>query len=161
MPTRPRPSALPRELRQPKPFPRPEQEGAVALLRAGDLMRREAERALEPLGITAHQYNVLCILRGAHPGPLPTLEIAGRMIGQAPGITRLLDRLEVRGLMKRERCREDRRRVLCSITPAGLDLLRSADVSLRAAEGSLMGRLRGPGLTRLVKLLGAMGGVED
>ena len=156
-----RPSALQRELRQSKPFPGPEQEGAVALLRTADLVRREVERALEPLGITPQQFNVLRILRGARPGPLPTLEIADRMIEQAPGITRLLDRLEVRVLVKRERCREDRRRVLCSITPAGLELLRSADGPVHDAERHILGRLHGPRLTQLVRLLGTVRGVED
>jgi DNA-binding MarR family transcriptional regulator len=161
MASRPRPSALQRELQQSKPFPRPEQEGAVALLRTADLVRRTAERALEPLGVTPQQYNVLRILRGARPGPLPTLEIADRMIERAPGITRLLDRLEARALVRRERCREDRRRVLCSITPAGLELLRAADDPMREAERDIMGRLRGPRLTQLLKLLGTLRGVED
>jgi len=156
----PRPSALQRELRQSKPFPGPEQEGAVALLRTADLARREVERALEPLGITGQQFNVLRILRGARPGPLPTLEIADRMIEQAPGITRLLDRLEVRSLVKRERCQEDRRRVLCSITAAGLELLRAADGPVHAAERAVLGRLRGPQLSQLLKLLGTVRGVE-
>jgi DNA-binding MarR family transcriptional regulator len=156
---RPRPSALQRELRQSKPFPGPEQEGAVALLRTADLVRREVERALEPLGITGQQFNVLRILRGARPGPLPTLEIADRMIEHAPGITRLLDRLEARALVKRDRCREDRRRVLCSITAAGLELLRAADEPVHAAERAVVGRLRGPHLGQLLKLLGIVRGV--
>jgi DNA-binding MarR family transcriptional regulator len=154
-------SALERELKQSKPFPGPEQEGAVALLRTADLVRREVERALEPLGITPQQFNVLRILRGARPGTLPTLEIAERMIERAPGITRLLDRLEVRALVKRERCGEDRRRVLCSITPAGLELLRAADGPVHDAERHVVGRLRGPRLTQLLRLLGAVRGVED
>jgi DNA-binding MarR family transcriptional regulator len=156
----PRPSALQRELRQSKPFPGPEQEGAVALLRTADLVRREVERALEPLGITGQQFNVLRILRGARPEPLPTLEIADRMIEHAPGITRLLDRLEARALVKRDRCREDRRRVLCSITAAGLELLRAADGPVHAAERAVVGRLRGPQLGQLLKLLGTVRGVD-
>jgi DNA-binding MarR family transcriptional regulator len=155
-----RTSPLQRELKQTKPFPGPEQEGAVALIRTADLVRREVERALEPLGITGQQFNVLRILRGARPGPLPTLEIADRMIEQAPGITRLLDRLEARVLVKRERCQEDRRRVLCSITPAGLELLRVADGPVHDAERRVLGRLRGPRLTQLLTLLGALRGVE-
>ena len=161
MPSVRRPSALQRELSQSKPFPGPEQEGAVALLRTADLVRREVERVLEPLGITGQQFNVLRILRGARPGPLPTLEIADRMIEHAPGITRLLDRLEARALVKRERCRADRRRVLCSITPAGLELLRVADGPVHEAERLIVGRLRGARLTQLVRLLGIVRGVEN
>lgn len=148
-----RPSALLRELKQSKPFPSPEQEGAVALMRTADRVRREVERSLEPLGITAQQFNVLRILRGARPESLPTLEVAERMIEQAPGITRLLDRLEARGLVRRERCREDRRRVLCSITPAGLELLRAADGPVHEAERRCLGRLGAPELARLLRLL--------
>ena len=155
-----RASALEREQLPSNLVPGPEQEGATALLRTADLVRREIERSLEPVGVTAQQYNVLRILRGARPGSLPTLEIAERMIERAPGITRLLDRLEARALVKRERSREDRRSVLCSITPAGLDLLRAADGPVRDAERRIVGRLRKPRLVQLVKLLGAVRGAS-
>ena len=101
--TRRKPSAVQREIRQTKPFATPDEEATVALFRTADVLRGEAERALAEHGITAQQYNVLRILRGSHPEPLPTLEIAERMIERAPGITRLLDRLEAAGLVSRKR----------------------------------------------------------
>ncbi len=156
-----RPSALQREIQQGKPFPGPEQEGAVAIVRTADRIRREVERALEPLGITPQQFNVLRILRGAQPGTLPTLEIAERMVERAPGITRLLDRLEAQRLVKRARCQEDRRRVLCSITPAGLDLLRSADGPVHEAERRCVGRLPRTRIAELLRLLETVRGPSD
>ncbi len=115
------------ELKQSRPFAHPSGEAAVALMRTTDLLQRRIAVAVEPAGITMQQYNVLRILRGSHPEPLPTLEIALRMIEQAPGITRLLDRLEAKALVRRERCRDDRRQVLCSISGAGLEVLARLD----------------------------------
>jgi DNA-binding MarR family transcriptional regulator len=82
---------------------------------------------VEPSGVTPQQYNVLRILRGSHPNPLPTLEIGERLIERVPGVTRLLDRIEEKGLVRRARCPEDRRLVHCWITPSGLDLLSDLD----------------------------------
>lgn len=111
------------EIKQKKPFPSPAAAAVVGLMRTADVLRRRLGEVVEPHGITHQQYNVLRILRGSHPEPLPTLEIATRMIEQAPGITRLLDRLEAKRLVRRERCKEDRRQVHCWITDAGLALL--------------------------------------
>src|SRR5262249_14855885 len=97
------PSHIERELKQSRPFPTRGQEAAVGLMRTADLLRRLLEQALEPSGVTAQQYNVLRILRGARPESLPTLEIAERMIERTPGITRLLDRLEAKKLVRRDR----------------------------------------------------------
>src|SRR5580765_6665959 len=77
--------------------------------------------------LTLHQYNVLRILRGSHPAGLPSGEIASRMVTRDPDITRLVDRLERRGLVMRLRGREDRRVVQVQITANGLELLRSLD----------------------------------
>jgi DNA-binding MarR family transcriptional regulator len=74
---------------------------------------------------------VLRILRGAGTQGTPTLEIADRMIQQTPGITRLLDKLDKKRLVRRERCPEDRRQVLCSITRDGLELLAELDQPIR------------------------------
>jgi DNA-binding MarR family transcriptional regulator len=77
--------------------------------------------------LTVQQYNVLRILRGAGPSGLPTLEIGERLIQPTPGITRLIDRLEKKGLVERERLASDRRCVLCTLTPAGLELVNGLD----------------------------------
>jgi MarR family transcriptional regulator, organic hydroperoxide resistance regulator len=129
-------SRIQREIKQNRPFPSRGEEAAVALLRTADLVRRTVSSLVEARGITAQQYNVLRILRGAGAAGLPTLEIAERMVEQTPGITRLMDRLEVKGLVRRQRCPEDRRQVLCHILPAGLDLLARLDEPI-ARQGAL------------------------
>jgi len=146
-------SAIRREIKQTRPFRSAGQEAAVALLRTADVLRTDIERALEPFGVTGQQYNVLRILRGARPEPLPTLEIAERMIERSPGITRLLDRLEDAGLVTRERCDEDRRRVLCRITKQGLAVLTRADGPLDAIERARLDRLDAGELAALAAAL--------
>jgi len=152
---------LQRELRQTRPFRSPAHEATLALLKTADLITRTLARAIEPHGITAQQYNVLRILRGAAPDPLPTLEIGDRMIEQTPGITRLLDRLEAKGLVTRERCRSDRRQVHCRITEAGLALLADLDAPVDAIGEELMrplGRAGQKELTTLVDRVRAAAG---
>ncbi|MGH9945602.1 MAG: MarR family winged helix-turn-helix transcriptional regulator [Pyrinomonadaceae bacterium] len=95
----------------------------VALLRTADRLKASFEAIMAPFDITAQQYNVLRILRGAGPNGLPTLTIAERMIERAPGITRMIDRMEAKDLVFREDCPKDRRRIFCRITKKGLDLL--------------------------------------
>ena len=146
-------SRLQTELRQRRPFPSPQAEALVGLLRTADLVRREASALLDAHGLTLQQYNVLRILRGAGPQGLPTLEIAARMIEVAPGITRLLDRLELKKLVHRLRCPNDRRQVLCSITPAGLALLAGLDEPVAASDARLLGGLTPERLGQLITLL--------
>jgi DNA-binding MarR family transcriptional regulator len=150
------PSAIARELKQTRPFRTRHQEAAVGLMRTADLLRRLLEQALEPSGVTAQQYNVLRILRGARPGSLPTLEIADRMIERTPGITRLLDRLEAKKLVHRDRCDSDRRQVLCAITAAGLELLREVDGAVNDIESRSLGRLSDAQTRQLIGLLDAI-----
>jgi DNA-binding MarR family transcriptional regulator len=122
-----KPKTLLEELRQTKPFESPEQEAILALQRTTDLLRRHFTQVIGPHGISPQQYNVLRILRGAGAAGTPTLDIADRMIEKTPGITRLLDRLEAKHLVRRRRSPEDRRQVLCWITESGLKLLAELD----------------------------------
>ena len=141
------------DLKQTKPFAAPTQEAAVALLHTADLVRRSVAAVVEPHGITPQQYNVLRILRGAGTSGLPTLDIVERMVEQTPGITRLVDRLESKKLVIRERCATDRRQVFCRITKSGLDLLTHLDQPLRAAEDEALATLSSKQLGQLVALL--------
>ena len=120
-------SLLLKEIRQTKPFRSPSQEAAVGLMRTADLIQRHYSRRVEPHGITIQQYNVLRILRGAGETGLPTLDIGERMIEQTPGITRLLDRLETKKMVRRQRSSRDRRQVFCWIMPVGLKVLAEID----------------------------------
>jgi DNA-binding MarR family transcriptional regulator len=129
------------------------QDGILGLLRTADVVRRRLAAAVEPYGISLQQYNVLRILRGAHPAPLATYEIAERMIEQTPGMTRLLDRLEERGWVARARCPDDRRLVHCRVTPAGLALLAEADGPVDAADAAAVAALSERELVRLTAML--------
>lgn len=126
-----KPKTLREEIRQSKPFESSAQEAILALYRTTDQLQRRFSKLVEAHGISLQQYNVLRILRGAGTQGTPTLEIADRMIQQTPGITRLLDKLDKKRLVRRERCPEDRRQVLCSITRDGLELLAELDQPIR------------------------------
>lgn len=134
----------------------------MALLRTADVVRRFIARVLEPYGITPQQFNVLRILRGALAEDtegtegIPTLAIAERMIEEAPGITRLLDRLEAKGMVRRQRCPEDRRQVLCHATPQGLDLLGRIDGAMDEADENALGTLSEEDKAQLLRLLDAV-----
>jgi DNA-binding MarR family transcriptional regulator len=141
------------ELKQNKPFPSKAQEAAVSLLRTADVLRRLIGAVVEPNGITSQQYNVLRILRGAGERGLPTLEIADRMIESTPGITRLIDRLETKKLVARERCLTDRRQVFCRITTPGLSLLAALDAPILQATNTALGILKKTELASLIDLL--------
>lgn len=135
-----RPSALQREIRQTRPFRSASQEAVIGLMRTTDLVRRHFLEVLAPYGITLAQYNVLRILRGAGEEGLPTLDVAERLIEHAPGITRMMDRLEAHGWVRRERCAGDRRQVLCYLTQKGQGLLGDLDECVdRANEEALSG----------------------
>jgi DNA-binding MarR family transcriptional regulator len=148
-----RTTPLQREIRQRRPFPSVAQEGVVSVMRTADLLRRQMAALVEPYGITVQQFNVLRILRGGGPDGLPTLEVGARMVEETPGITRLLDRLEAKGLVRRQRCPKDRRQHLCWITKEGLGLLASLDepvvqLSQEALKG--LGRQEQSALVRLL-----------
>ena len=113
------------EIKQTKPFMVHGQEVHVTILRTADVLKHAVERAMTPFGISNEQFNILRILRGAGESGLPTLEIANRMISRSPNITRLLDKLIAKKLVKRIRSRQDRRVVVISITSQGRDLLAS------------------------------------
>lgn len=145
--------SIQREIKQSRPFATKSQEAAVSLLRTADLLRRSIALLLEPFGITPQQYNVLRILRGTGAEGLPTLEIAERMIEEAPGITRLIDRLESKRLVDRKRCPTDRRQVFCRITDEGLALLDSLDGPVKIAEEASLAPLSARQLDQLIALL--------
>ena len=148
-------SALAREIRQRKPFRSARHEAVLGLLKAADLLRRSEAEVMEPFGITDQQYNVLRILRGAGRDGLPTLEIAHRMIEHAPGITRLIDRLEKKGLVVRRRCETDRRQVYCVLAPAGRRLLSRMDAPV-AKMDALLSPLDDDDVATLIRLLDAL-----
>ena len=118
-------------------------------------MRTALAGVVEAEAITLQQYNVLRILRG-RPDGLPTLDIAARMIEHSPGITRLLDRLEAQRLVRRVRCPEDRRQILCHASPAALRLLAELERPLAEAGRRIIGPLDAAQTAELVRLLDAV-----
>ena len=122
-----RPTAIAEELKQTRPFATSEEEAIVSVLRSAAVIRRVLGQRIDPFGISPAQYNVLRILRGAGPEGLPTLAVRDRLVEEAPGITRLIDKLESATLVRRDRTGKDRRTVRCHITAAGLALLAKAD----------------------------------
>jgi DNA-binding MarR family transcriptional regulator len=99
----------------------------VALLKTADSLSQDAEQVIKSAGLTATQYNVLRILRGAEPEGLLCRGIAERMISRDPDMTRLLDRLEKQGWISRQRQQDDRRVIIARITADGLKLLKNLD----------------------------------
>ena len=146
------PSQLQRELKKKHPFESDEQEAVINILRTGDQFQNRLGRLFREYGLTSSQYNILRILRGAG-GPLPSLEIAGRMIQVVPAITGLIDRLEKQELVQRCRCTEDRRVVYVNITEKALSLLGQIDEPLGELHRQLIGQLKTSELKQLSRLL--------
>jgi DNA-binding MarR family transcriptional regulator len=144
------------EIRQTKPFESAAHEAVVTLLGTADRVRTALSRVTEAHDVTLQQYNVLRILRGAGPEGLPTLDISSRMIEHSPGITRLLDRLEARSLVRRERCPEDRRQVLCHATEKARRLLAALDGPMAEAGRWSLAPLDASRTAELVRLLDAV-----
>ena len=141
------------EIQQSKPFQSLELEAMLNLARTSDEVRRLSQEILKPHGISITQYNMLRILRGAGALGLTCAQISERMITHAPDLTRLLDRLQQRGLVAREREEQDRRVILSRITHEGLELLELASPALEAAPPKLF---RGISKVRVRALIDAL-----
>ena len=153
------------EIKKTRPFDSVEQEAYLNLLKTADVLLAEAAELLKPFGLSPTQYNALRILRGAgagccsgghvdpNAGGLSCREIGQRMITRDPDLTRLLDRLENRGLVHRCRGQKDRRMVASRITEAGLELLRQLDQPILELHRKQLAHLGEQRLKDLLKLL--------
>lgn len=130
----------------------PEEAAFLDLLRTTEVLSRPFDQLMKSEELSQTQYNVLRILRGSPEG-LACGEISNRMITRDPDITRLLDRLEKRGLISRCRESADRRMVMARIEPAGLELLGRLDEPVQAMHRKLLGNLGRERLQTLVSLL--------
>lgn len=144
---------LKREIKQTKPFAGLEDEAMLNLLRTADLLLRRLAETLKPARLSPPQYNILRILRGAGEHGLACREVGERMITKDPDITRLLDRLEKRGLVTRSRDRKDRRVVLTRITEDGVRLLRTLEGPIQRVPVTHFEHLGAQRLRRLIDLL--------
>jgi len=130
-------------------------EASLEVLRTADVLVQGLAATLKPYGLSLNQYNVLRILRGAEPGGLPCGQIAERMLTRDPDMTRLLDRLEGRGLVGRCREQDDRRVVLTRITGQGMKVLAELDEPVRKKHDEQLGHLSDAKLRHLMELLQA------
>jgi DNA-binding MarR family transcriptional regulator len=146
-------STLQQELRKKRPFDLPEEEAGLNLLRTSESVRMPFDRLFAAYGISDPQYNVLRILRGHRGKGLPCTEISAQMVSRMPDMTRLVDRLEKGGLVRRCRTAEDRRVVLICITPAGLALLARLNQPVRDLHKETLGHLSRGELAELSRLL--------
>ncbi len=141
-------------IRQTKPFRSLGQEALISLMLTTEAVRWPlAAELAERADLTLQQYNVLRILKGAGRRGLPTLDIGDRMIERAPGVTRMLDRLERKGLVARERSTEDRRQVRCRLTTEGSAIVRSLAKPIDALDERVMGDLSKTELREFVRML--------
>lgn len=153
-PGTPPPGSVQAAIQQTRPFASRAQEAFVGLLLTAEAARWPVQDLLGSHDeLTMQQYNVLRILRGAEPAGLATLEIGSRMIERTPGVTRLIDRLEQKGLAQRIRGTRDRRQVICRITTQGLDLLRQLDRPIERVESEVFAALDAAQLEVLLALL--------
>ena len=134
-------------------FDSPQQEVYLNLWRTYDRLRAYEDELFGRHGLTAQQYNALRLLRAAHPGKVPTLSVAARLVSRAPDITRLLDKLDARGLIERERPADNRRVVNVGITNAGLNLLDALASEVRACHERQLGHLSEEEMAALAALL--------
>jgi DNA-binding MarR family transcriptional regulator len=144
---------LDQKLYRTKPFESPEQEAFLSLMVTADQMLFDLNRLLKEKGLSEPLYNVLRILRGAEPGGLHCGDIATRLVSHQPDVTRLLDRLDKKGLVTRERIEEDRRVVTVSITDSGLKALKTLDGPVAKLHRRQFAALSGKKLRKLVGTL--------
>jgi DNA-binding MarR family transcriptional regulator len=144
---------LKHEIQQSKPFSSTSEEAFLNVQRTSAILGREFDILLKPFGLTSTQYNVLRILRGAGPEGLLCRQIGERMIAPDPDITRLLDRLEKRGLILRARDSRDRRAIFTRIMEDGLSLLEKLDAPVNNFHRQRLAHLDKSSIRSLIELL--------
>lgn len=144
--------SLQHEIRKRKPFDLPEQEAYLNIIRTASFLDAEFDALFKAHGLSNAQYNVLRILRG-ESARLPSLAVAQRLVTRVPDITRLVDRLEQAGYVKRERSTDDRRVVFVSILAKGLALLATLDEPVRNLHRRQLEHMSKKDLLELSRLL--------
>ena len=141
------------EIRQSKAFDSLEEEAILNLARTHEFVQQRSSGFFKQFQLTATQYNILRILRGAGKNGISCTEASDRMVTSDPDITRLLDRLESRNLIVRERSRGDRRVVISRISEDGLELLKSIDKPLARFIKRTIGHIGRERLEQFVETL--------
>ena len=138
-----------------------EQEVFLNVWRTYDRLRMLEDELFGRFELTPQQYNALRLLKAEHPEPLPTLIVAERLVSRAPDITRMLDKLEERGLIVRERPADNRRTVLVRITEAGQALIEEMSGPLQDCHTRQLGHMTASDLRQLCALLKAARGPHE
>lgn len=144
---------LAKEIKQTKPFSSKEQEVFLNIQRTAEVLGWTMIEILKPFELTQVQYNVLRILRGAGADGIKCSEISERLVTKDSDITRLLDRLEAREMVARERDEKDRRVVIARITNEGLEILSRLDEPVMQGIKRILGHLGEDLLEQLNALL--------
>lgn len=148
-------SKLQEEIKQSKPFESAREELWLNLARTAAMASHVVEQGLRRFGLSPTQYNVLRILRGAGANGLCQYEIGDRLVAQVPDVPRIIDRMEKAGWVQRVRGESDRRIVMASLTPAGLELVGSLDEQMTALVNGVFAALDDADVERLNELLAA------
>jgi DNA-binding MarR family transcriptional regulator len=144
---------LAKELKQTKPFQSREEEAFLNLGRTWEFLQKQVAGLMKEHQLTATQYNMLRILRGAGADGVTCSQATERMLSPDPDITRLLDRMETQGLIRRDRTKEDRRVVIARITEAGMELANRIDAPLHHLFQRRFGRVSRQRLKDLIDTL--------
>jgi len=144
------PGRLQAEIHQTRPFAAIEEEALLNIVRTAEVVQRMMADFLKDFDLSPAQYNVLRILRGAGTTGATCSQIGERLLTHDPDITRLLDRMEGRGLIARERSSTDRRAIITRITGDGLTLTDRIDAPIRTLTQSKMGKFGRGALTELI-----------
>lgn len=144
---------LQRELNKKNCFDLPEQEVFLSLLRTTSLLENVAERFFREYGLSIATFNVLRILRAAGKDGKTCSQIGEDMVARVPDVTRLVDRLEEAGLVKRSRERDDRRVVRVTLMPQGLEVVDKLDGPVLELHRLQLGHLTKSELSELTRLL--------
>jgi len=144
---------LQEEIKQSRPFGRPEVEALLSVLRTSALLDHALGQVLKPFGLTHTQYNVLRILRGAGEQGLCGREVGERLVSPVPDVSRLLERLDETGLVARCRDEGDRRHVKATLTREGEEVLDRATPALEALQKRWFGDLERSELRTLIEAL--------
>ena len=130
-----------------------EQAAYLNLWRTYDLLKAFEDRLFGEHDLSAQQYNTLRLLKAVHPLRVATRELGNRLVSRAPDMTRLLDRLEARGFIDRERLPQNRRVVEIGITPAGIELLKTLSNPVTQCHKQQLGHMTADELVLLNQLL--------
>lgn len=146
-------SKLAEEISQTKPFALLEEEAALNLVRTHEFLQQRQTDFFKQFQLTPTQYNILRILRGAGKAGVTCSQAAERMVAADPDITRLLDRLEARQLIERQRGSRDRRVVISRISAQGSALLKEIDRPLAEFHKRQLGHIGKQRLAQLIEIL--------